>query len=64
MTYREKLAYAAAGNREKYAMKHGRKKELYVPGTGVIWKYTYKATDEYQDANGATYSVDNKKWIG
>ena len=58
---REK-AYQAGGYRERYAMDHGREKEIEYSGDRCL-RYTYDKNDPYQDANGAIWSVTRQKWI-
>ena len=55
-------AYAAAGFRERYAMKHGNKSVIFVNGHKCL-KYTYSKHKEYQDANGATFDTVRGVWI-
>lgn len=53
-----------AGEREKYAMEHGEKKCNFNRQTGELsWTWVYSEDDEYQDANGATYSINRHKWV-
>lgn len=54
--------YATAGTREKFAMKHGNRRHYYEAGQELI-RFTYSKSVEYQDANGATYSVTRKCWV-
>lgn len=63
MTAEEITAYGKGGFREKYAMDNGTKKEKNMNGH-IIWIYKYNASDKYQDANGATYDLTNRRWIG
>lgn len=51
-------AFNAGGYRERYAMLNG--KINYI---GDLVKFTYNKHEEYQDANGATYSRSHKAWI-
>lgn len=55
-------AREAAGYREKYAMDHGQRIVFFQNGK-EFWKFSYSDTDEYQDANGATWDVKENKWI-
>ena len=55
-------AYAAAGFRERYAMKNGNRATVYINGHRCI-KYTYSKYLEYQDANGATFDTVRGIWI-
>ena len=55
-------AYIAAGFRERYAMKNGNKRVIYINGN-KCYKYTYSKYKEYQDANGAIYDTVRKMWI-
>ncbi len=55
-------AKAKAGYREKYAMKHGKEERKEINGH-ILYVFRYPATDEYQDANGATYDATSKAWI-
>lgn len=53
-----------AGEREKYAMEHGTKKCNFDRRTGEMsWTWTYSDEDDYQDANGATYSINRHAWV-
>ena len=53
-----------AGEREKYAMEHGEKKVNFDRRTGEMsWSWHYSSDDPYQDANGATYSINRHAWI-
>ena len=63
MTTQERKAYEQGGFREKYAMDHSKRKIEYWNGLEV-WRYFYDKADEYQDANGATYEVKGKRWVG
>lgn len=56
-------AKAKAGYREKYAMQHGKEERKEINGH-ILYIFKYPATDEYQDANGATYDATRKTWIG
>lgn len=53
-----------AGVREKYAMEHGEKKVNFDKRTGEMsWSWNYSDEDPYQDANGATYSINRHAWV-
>lgn len=53
-----------AGEREKYAMEHGEKKVNFDRRTGEMsWSWVYSKDDPYQDANGATYSINRHAWV-
>ena len=56
-------AEAAAGYREKYAMKNGKETRRTQNGE-TLYIFKYSATEEYQDANGATYNATRRAWIG
>lgn len=56
-------AYKTAGYREKYAMANGNKSVRYEAGK-TLWRFTYNKYDKYQDANGATYYVEGRRWVG
>lgn len=57
-----KEAKATAGWRESYAMDNGRRYTVYHNGEKCYtWKYS--KSNEYQDANGATYNTVRKSWI-
>ena len=60
--YEKATAAALAGYREKYAMKHGTPHKITTNGR-TLYRYTYSANDEYQDANGATYDATRKTWV-
>lgn len=55
-------AYLKGGFRERYAMKNGKRKTIYINGH-KCFKYTYSSDVEYQDANGSIYDTETKKWI-
>lgn len=57
-----KEAMGMAGWRERYAMEHGNQTVVYVNGERCL-KYTYSKYDEYQDANGAMYNTERKRWV-
>lgn len=53
-----------AGEREKYAMEHGTKKVNFDRQSGEMsWSWYYSEDDPYQDANGATYSINKHAWV-
>lgn len=56
-----KLAMQRAGFRERYAMVHGKRQTKIINGH-KCWVFTYSATDDYQDANGATYDTVEGRW--
>ena len=57
-----KKAYNAGGFRERYAMQHGSPRVVIINGNKCItWIYCY--SDEYQDANGATFDTVRSTWI-
>lgn len=58
----KRTAYNNGGFRERYAMEHGNSTIVYINGDKCI-KYTYSKWAPYQDANGATYNTNKKKWI-
>lgn len=55
-------AYLKGGFREKYAVINSYTK--YFDGNGYI-RFTYDESDahNYQDANGAMYSIREEKWV-
>lgn len=55
-------AYNNGGFRERYAMEHGNSSVIFINGYKCI-KYTYSKSNDYQDANGATYNTITKQWI-
>lgn len=55
-------AYEAGGYRERYALEHGNKTEMFVHGH-KCYKFTYSVNAEYQDANGAIYDTVDKRWV-
>lgn len=55
-------AAAAAGWREKYAMKNGKVKAYSINGER-FYKWTYGVENPYQDANGATYNASRGVWV-
>lgn len=62
MKNEKKNAYEKGGFRERYAMDNGVCKVVYINGHKCL-KYTYEASEEYQDANGAIYDTVTKTWI-
>lgn len=52
-----------AGYREKFAIKHGNP-VIVVYGNKTCIKFDYSFDYDYQDANGATYEISSKRWIG
>lgn len=57
-----KEAYDAGGYRERYAMEHGEKEVKNVSGHR-LWIFRYSPDDPYQDANGATYDLKERRWV-
>lgn len=55
-------AKAAAGWRERYAIKHGKLNTIYIRDHKCL-KFTYSPRAEYQDANGATFDTVTGQWI-
>ena len=55
-------AYNNAGFRERYAMENGNKTIIYINGC-KCWKFTYSSRAKYQDANGAIYNTNTKRWV-
>ena len=51
-----------AGWREKYAMKHGYRRLVWINGH-KCYKFVYSTKREYQDANGATWDTVTETWI-
>lgn len=62
MTNQEQTAYNKGSFRERYAMDHG-KRTIENWNGKEVWKYKYSASDEYQDANGATYLPSERRWV-
>ena len=62
----EKEAWKEAGYRERYAMKHGKKKieKWGAFGGKEVWRYFYSTDDPYQDANGAAWFPQESRWVG
>lgn len=58
----KQAAYNSGGFRERYAMENGNATTVYINGNKCI-KYTYSPSEEYQDANGATYDTVKRQWI-
>ena len=56
-----RTAYNVAGWRERYAMEHGNRATIYQ-NCEKCYKWTYSTTNEYQDANGATYNTARRAW--
>lgn len=54
--------YEKAGYRERYALRNGKRKTVYIHGH-KCYQYTYSPYKDYQDANGATYDTVTKSWI-
>ena len=52
-------AHKSAGWRELYAIEHGTPQRV---GDRITW--TYSEAEEYQDANGATYDIERRRWVG
>ena len=52
-------AHKSAGWRELYAIEHGNPSQ---EGNLITW--TYDKGDDYQDANGATYDIERRRWVG
>lgn len=52
-------AHKSAGWRELYAIEHGNPSQ---EGNLITW--TYDKEDDYQDANGATYDIERRRWVG
>ena len=57
------IAYERGGYRERYAMDYGNRAVKRMNGK-TYWKFTYSRYREYQDANGAMYCVDERRWVG
>lgn len=57
-----KKAYSAAGFRERFALTNGTPEETTIHGNKCI-KFTYSASLEYQDANGAIFDTVRGEWI-
>lgn len=53
-------AYLKGGYRERYAVIHSDSKVF--DGNGYI-RFTYDDAHDYQDANGAMYSIREEKWV-
>lgn len=56
-------AFTAAGWRERYAMQHGKREYITMANGERVIKFTYSRRAEYQDANGAVYSINRGAWI-
>ena len=52
-------ARKSAGWRELYAIEHGTPQR-----SGNVITWTYSEADDYQDANGATYDIMRRRWVG
>lgn len=57
-----KKAYETGGFRERFAMEHGNRAVVYLNGNRCF-KFTYSKSNEYQDANGATYDTVRGEWV-
>lgn len=56
-------AWEKGGFRERTAMEKGRLFS-WKDGRGhQMWKFSYSANEEYQDANGATFDVTEGVWV-
>lgn len=62
MSASEVRMYNAGGYRERYAMKKGAKRVVFINGH-KCYRYCYSFTVEYQDANGATWDTVMERWI-
>ena len=51
-------ACKSAGWRELYAIEHGNPSQ---EGNLITWNYDKE--DDYQDANGATYDIERRRWV-
>lgn len=58
----KRIAAKQAGARELYAMHHGKSSVITIEGRRCL-RFTYSEDDVYQDANGATFDMDNWKWV-
>jgi hypothetical protein len=56
-------AYELAGVREKYAMLAGTQETVFV-NSKECRRFILPEDSEFQDANGATYDILGKRWIG
>ena len=56
-------AYELGGYRERFAMDNGNKSVRYENGK-TYWVFTYSKYKEYQDANGAMYCLNERRWVG
>lgn len=56
------LAYVKGDFRERYAMNHGVESIVNLNGH-LCFIYLYSESKEYQDANGATYDITERKWV-
>ena len=59
----EVAMYEKGGFRERYAMKNGYRRVVYLRGH-LCFKFYYSPKADYQDANGATYDTVTEMWIG
>lgn len=44
------------------ALENGHRTVVYINGE-KCYKFTYSKYIEYQDANGATYNIAQKRWV-
>lgn len=56
-------AHRLGGWREHYAMKYGTE-TICRFGNHDCLRYTYSEDDEYQDANGALWDMEEERWRG
>lgn len=63
MTRSEKArATAAAGYRERFAMKNGKEDHKIINGHS-LYIFRYDSAIEYQDGNGATFDATRGAWV-
>lgn len=58
-----KKALLQAGYRERYAIENGSAVSKKYGNEDCI-SFEYDSDREYQDANGATWSINRQAWIG
>lgn len=61
-TEMKKKMYEQAGARERYAMENGHSIRFAEGGRRLV-RFVYSKYDPYQDANGATYDLEAKRWV-
>lgn len=56
-------AKSSAGFRETYAMKYG-SPQIKHDNNRLLVRFVYPKSFKYQDANGATFDVTDRRWVG